>query len=633
MSAESATVRFSLKSKLLISTISALLLLTFFLNFSSLVLFKEDKRAYIYSAQSTEASLAGKAFVQFIRHTLDSLKVAMGSIEPTKPFTEQQRAYLQALIENQSEIVFLRMSLLNPATGVFKPIAQITKTPQASKAPPLPNFELSPQDIPSVLADLNEQSYSLLNFSNTEGAPLIGVALGDVTTKTPEGFVVALGVISMQEFLRGIASQKLTIATLAGRVLYDSDPAVMYLQKDVSRDPLFKLAATNKIASGATEFQEGDSHFLGTYLRPGLDLAVLTKTDWKEAMKATYILGEKFILLAIMAISAAVIYALLFSRSLTTPLQLLFQGTKEIEKGNFELNLEIKSRDEIGALTGSFNSMSRKINELMEEFRKKVLLDQEVAIASAVQQTLIPSPSFQNHRVRIHSHYQAAADCGGDWWGFFYTQDKLCLMISDATGHGLPSALITAAARGYFSVMNLLAEADPDFTFSPSAMMAFANQVVFEASLGKIQMTFLIAVIDFSQMTMTYSSAGHTPAWLYSTNGSTFTQKSLVANGMRLGERRDVPPWEEKTVPIKPDDVLFLYTDGVIEGTDKEGAMFAKKRLKQAIDASVAEGPEGVVQNVMKQFNAFQDGKGLDDDVTLVAVKVLAQTEERAPVG
>ena len=84
-------------------------------------------------------------------------------------------------------------------------------------------------------------------------------------------------------------------------------------------------------------------------------------------------------------------------------------------------------------------------------------------------------------------------------------------MIADATGHGFPSALITAAARSCFSVMHKLAQEDPEFSFSPAAMLSYANRVIYDASLAKIMMTFFIGVIDFSSGKLTYASAGHNP--------------------------------------------------------------------------------------------------------------------------
>jgi sigma-B regulation protein RsbU (phosphoserine phosphatase) len=245
------------------------------------------------------------------------------------------------------------------------------------------------------------------------------------------------------------------------------------------------------------------------------------------------------------------------------------------------------------------------------------------AIASTVQQTLIPPSDFTSKWIHIHSHYQAASKCGGDWWGFFGVGSKIVLMIADATGHGMPSALITASARSCFSIMHKLAQEDPDFSFSPSAMLSYANRVVFDASLGQIMMTFFIGVIDFDLKTMIYSSAGHNPPWLFRNDGSAYRLNSLIALGQRLGELREAPPFEEKSINIGASDILFLYTDGLTEGKDNKGEMYGKKRVKKLVEANLVNGPNSIITALMEDFLRHNDGKPLDDDVTLAVAKIL----------
>jgi sigma-B regulation protein RsbU (phosphoserine phosphatase) len=287
------------------------------------------------------------------------------------------------------------------------------------------------------------------------------------------------------------------------------------------------------------------------------------------------------------------------------------------------MNLAVQSGDEIGALTGSFNVMSRKISELIEESAKKAHLESEIAIASTVQQTLIPGPNFQDNKIKITSHYQAASQCGGDWWGFFEVGNKLTIMIADATGHGFPSALITAAARSCFSVIHKIAQDTPDYVLSPSKMLQFANRSIYEAGNQKIMMTFFIGVIDFENRTITYSSAGHNPPWLFKRDGAAFTLKSMMATGMRLGESQTPPPFEEKSMPLERGDMIFLYTDGLMEGRSSAGEMFGKKRVRKVVEANLAQGSETAVSSLMGEFLSYNAGKELDDDVTVALATLL----------
>ena len=197
-------------------------------------------------------------------------------------------------------------------------------------------------------------------------------------------------------------------------------------------------------------------------------------------------------------------------------------------------------------------------------------------------------------------------------------------MIADATGHGLPSALITASARSCFSVMHKLAQEDPEFTYSPGAMLAYANRVIHDAASSKIMMTFFVGTVDFDEKKLIYASAGHNPPWLFKKTGDSFVLKSLMASGQRLGEARDVPSYEEKTVDIAEGDMLFLYTDGLMEGKNPTEEQYGKKRVKKQVESTLARGAEVSIRELMVQFLIHNtDQKPLDDDVTIAIARFI----------
>lgn len=170
-----------------------------------------------------------------------------------------------------------------------------------------------------------------------------------------------------------------------------------------------------------------------------------------------------------------------------------------------------------------------------------------------------------------------------------------------------------------------MAQENPEMSFSPKTMLAYANKAIYEASAGKIMMTFFAAVMDFSHMTLSYSSAGHNPPWLFTKTASGgYEMKSLIAKGIRLGELPNMRDFEEHSLDLRPNDLLFMYTDGVTEGRNQLGAMFGKKALRKVVEASLVGGPELVISNISKEFKKHNEGKPLDDDITLAAVQVLS---------
>lgn len=625
MGQQQIRVSFSVGTKLLISIVLLLLIVILFLNISTIFLFREDKRAYIYQTQSTEALLTGREFLITTQHALDTLRTYLAAVDPRTPLGESQKNILQSVINNQTEIFSAGIYLTKVDSGDVTLYSRTSKEKELEAIGiDLDSYAISTPWMVALLPKILKDSFAFVNMSQLGGPPILGIIFADLKLKdSPSGMPIAIGLVSLKGFGADLNDMQLTIATRSGWILYDTDSTEFFSQKNISDYPLFKTAVSSQVMNGAQEFDMNGSHFLGSYVQPGLDLVILTKTDWRKAMQATYMIIEKFILLGSMAVGAAIIFAILFSKTLTAPIERLYDATKEIAKGNFLLKLEEKGTDEIGALSSSFNTMSKKIAELIQESVHRVQLENELAIASTVQQTLIPPSEFKNPKIHIFSHYQSASQCGGDWWGFFGVGNKIALMIADATGHGFPSALITASARSCFSMMHKLAQEDPDFSFSPSAMLAFANRVIYDASLGKIMMTFFVGVLDFETNQISYSSAGHNPPWLFKLENGKYSLKSLTAVGQRLGEVREAPPFEEKTLPLDPNDIIFMYTDGLTEGKDRAGEMYGKKRARKLVEAQLQSGPEAVVKNLMQDFLKHNQQKPLDDDVTIAVTQIL----------
>ncbi|OFZ20472.1 MAG: hypothetical protein A2X94_10690 [Bdellovibrionales bacterium GWB1_55_8] len=618
-------VSWSVGTKLILGGVLLLVVVITFLSVSAIFLLKEDKKAYLYQTQATEAVLVGREFANTGRRVLGTLRLALASVDPAKPLDATGTAGLRSVAENQSDSPVLLIYLVRQRPADVD-LALFSRMPGQSQGDfegkwnPA-TFELSASVLARALPELLERSYCFIDLTSASGFPLLGIAFADLKMKdNPGGVPVALAVLPMGDFIRQLAASDVTIATRSGRLLLSSKA----FSDDLKRDPLFQAAVASQVATGAKEYDLDGERYLGSFLNAGMDLVVVNRTEWKKAMRATYALTEKFAMLGLIAVAIAVVLTMFFAKTLTAPINRLYEATKEVAAGKFELDLETHSRDEIGALTDSFKAMSRQISGLIQERMKSLQMENDLMIAATVQQTLLPPPMFQNKNVAIHSHYKAADQCGGDWWGFFQNGERLTFMIADATGHGFPSALITASARSCVSMIQKFAEAEPDRVFSPSVLLSYANRVIHDASQGKIMMTFLAGVIDFSNNTLTFASAGHNPAWLFSKNGDGYTTKSLVANGPRLGERQDVEEFEEKTIPVSPGDLLFLYTDGLLEGTGTDGSFYGKKRAVRMIQSNVQAGPEQVIRNLVADFMAHNGGKSFDDDLTVAAALLLS---------
>jgi sigma-B regulation protein RsbU (phosphoserine phosphatase) len=131
-------------------------------------------------------------------------------------------------------------------------------------------------------------------------------------------------------------------------------------------------------------------------------------------------------------------------------------------------------------------------------------------------------------------------------------------------------------------------------------------------------MTFFVGVLDLETGVLQYSNAAHNPPWVLRQNGGRYEFQSLVATGPRLGEVSEISDFEEVLLKLQPEDHVFLYTDGLMEGRNRDGVELGKKRIRKLIQEGIPHGPIKVMDHLVKVYQAHHEGKSLDDDVTLL---------------
>ncbi|MBC7385704.1 MAG: SpoIIE family protein phosphatase [Cryobacterium sp.] len=625
MEQQNFRVKFSLGTKLVLSLSLLFFAIVGFLSYSAVKLVVEDKQAYTFQLQSLEAYIAGQDFTEKVRPVRDNLRLYLTTFDPRLPINAVQAENLKNLARGQEEAaVFL--SYLIPPSGDVSPLTKDVN-PKA-----IADLGLDPEKLgfdSTFFKGLRERlllsNAVFENYSRPGLPPLLLVAFGDVGLKDfDKGLPVALALIDSRTLIRNARFGQTTITSADGRVLASTDPERASRNPDASSDPIFQSAAAAKLSTGTKEFEIDGTSYLSAYRKLPIGPIVMTQIEKRKAMAAAFTLGERLTLLGLISIVAAILFAIVFSNSITKPLKRLTFATAQVARGEFNVDSKITTKDEVGALAHSFGIMSKKIQGLIVEQVQKAHMQEELKVAAAVQESLIPPPEYRDDDVEIIGSYQSASECGGDWWGFFRIKNKLCLMIADATGHGVPSALITASARSCFSVIAKMAQENPTYVLSPGEMMSYTNRVVFDAATTKIMMTFFIGVLDLETNVITYANAGHNPPWLFRKSGDKFQLKSLMPKGNRVGEVEESGVYPEMNAPMDVGDILLLYTDGLMENKNLGGEQYGKKRVKEVVESSLAGGPRAVIDALkIAYMNYNGTEKTLDDDVTLASIRIL----------
>lgn len=381
------------------------------------------------------------------------------------------------------------------------------------------------------------------------------------------------------------------------------------------------VLAQLKMGEGVKEI---DKNLVG-FNTPYPQFLLLTSLDSKLAYEATEDLIYKSLAYGMLILGFAIIVGLLLSRPLTKQLEKLFSMTQIVSSGNFNEEIQIKSHDEIGSLSDSFNFMIKKIRYYIEEMKEKARIESELKVAQLVQSSFFPNEEISGEKFNISGRYSPASECGGDWWGVLDFEDKTIVMIADATGHGVPAALITATINCCKSNLKSYLKLAPEKATSSGFIMSFINQAICDAG-KEIQMTAFIFVLDHSRQMMTFSNASHQPALLYRQETDEVSKENFQVlnevNGPRLGQSPN-QTYEEKTITLLSCDKIYLYTDGITECVNSQGNQYGERRFLKTILENVNSPARDNKNGVWSSLENFREETPLKDDITFVAVDIL----------
>lgn len=418
-------------------------------------------------------------------------------------------------------------------------------------------------------------------------------------------------------FSQLLGSVFLQVTDSHGRVVWDSENSGRIGSKVPADHPLFY--SSNAHSNDLIQFESplGDEKFVGLVRRPSPEWVVMGAYSENEVSTETFHIIEKFIYIALMFCGFSFLLIVFISHRIVSPIRELTSAAQKISSGDFDIHLSRAGTDEIGVLSEAFSSMSERVRSLLRGESDKYRIKEEVQSVSQIQQSLLPNESIKTERYEIQSYYQSATETGGDYWGYFETPGQVIIYVADATGHGLSSAMLTAAARGCFSAIHRLMNEHPHLIHLPSELLKYANDAVVDSAQDELNMTMFIASYSFQDQSLTYASAGHNPAWILQ-DGKT---KSLMCLGPRLGESRDFTPPEDQSVPFQDNDALVLYTDGLLDCVDESGEAYGKKRVKECLTRNAQMPLQQLRQSLIDGVQEHTAGHPLEDDITFALFK------------
>jgi serine phosphatase RsbU (regulator of sigma subunit) len=247
-------------------------------------------------------------------------------------------------------------------------------------------------------------------------------------------------------------------------------------------------------------------------------------------------------------------------------------------------------------------------------------IEQELRMARDIQQALLPKDSPELDSWKISHHYRPAREVGGDFYDFLELPGgRLGLVVGDATGHGMPAALVMATAR---SMLRAVAQASD----SPGEVLRRTNDPLVMDIPPNMFVTCFYGILDPQSGRLVYANAGHDLPYLLRRGGSDVQE--LRARGMPLGLMVGMS-YEEKEIVLQEGDSALLYSDGLVEAHGPRGEMFGFPRLRALIVEHGGGGGGGeeeeekpLVDSLLEELYSFtEEGWEQEDDITLLTLQ------------
>jgi sigma-B regulation protein RsbU (phosphoserine phosphatase) len=317
------------------------------------------------------------------------------------------------------------------------------------------------------------------------------------------------------------------------------------------------------------------------------------------------IIGAIFILLVLLLIRSVMGRTVVAIKDVS-------KAAEKVARGDYDKLLPVKTQDEVGELTRSFNSM---VFQLKERIRMKEALD----LAMEVQQNLLPQKPLHIENMDIVGKSIYCDETGGDYFDFFQFPalgpGKVGIAVGDVVGHGISAALLMTTVRAFLR-SQMAQPGDLD------QKVAAVNRLLYLDTFESCDlMTLFLLVIDANERELSWVRAGHDPAIVFDPSSGSFNE--LNGEGSVLGIDADWTFKEYKHAGWSAGQVIVIGTDGIWETENPHSEKFGKFRLQQVIRKHSQFSAQEILNAIINLINEFRGAASQNDDVTLVVVKTL----------
>ncbi|OQW44867.1 MAG: hypothetical protein A4C66_01700 [Nitrospira sp. HN-bin3] len=250
----------------------------------------------------------------------------------------------------------------------------------------------------------------------------------------------------------------------------------------------------------------------------------------------------------------------------------------------------------------------------------KARMQEELNVGRDIQLSMLPRvfPAFPDRKeLELYAVLEPALEIGGDLYDFFLVdQHRLCFVIGDVSGNGVPAALFMAMTK---IMVKTRAASDP----SPASIVTHVNDALSAENDSCMFVTLYLGILNLRDGTLVTTNAGHNPPLLKRKDG--MFEWLTAQDGPMVGPMAGIA-FKESTIRLEPGDELFLYTDGVTEADNRRRELFGKDRLKAVLDTSRVPSVVDRLGAVMQAVRTFAGDVPQADDITMLGLRYHGMT-------
>lgn len=248
---------------------------------------------------------------------------------------------------------------------------------------------------------------------------------------------------------------------------------------------------------------------------------------------------------------------------------------------------------------------------LLEEQIDRERLEQELQLASEIQQRFQPTQAPHVAGYELQGISFPCYEIGGDYYDFIARADgRMIVTLGDVSGKGTAAALL-------MSSLHAAVHAQASSHSSLADTIRAVNKYLADNIPPNRFITLFYAELDPQTGSVSFINAGHNPPLIVHAAG---TVENLSAGGLPLGIKPDAD-YSEGRAQLQNNDVLVIYSDGVTEAVNPQGEEFGPERLYQVVSSNVSASAAGIRDRIESALTKWAQGTPAADDITLVIVK------------